>query len=316
MASKTVFITGATGLIGRVLVDHLLQQDFRVKALARPGRPLPAGVERIEVPDITLVSEAFWREVLESVDAVVHAAAQVHQMDDRSGSDSGDYYRVNTLATSHLAHAAARAGVSRFIFISSIKVMGESSIPGSPFKASDAPCPKDVYGESKLQAEEAIHAVCRHSGMSSVIIRPPLCYGPGVKANFQALIKLVKSGLPLPLGAVGNRRSMVSVYNLVDLIAVCIEYPEAHNETFLVSDGDDVSTAELIRRIGLVLNRRPILVPVPQRWLFFIGRCVGKAAIVHRLCGSLQVDIEHTKTKLGWTPPYSMLHGLQKTFLG
>ena len=210
--------------------------------------------------------------------------------------------------------SSARAGVRRFIFISSIKVNGEHSPRGFPFTADAAPAPEDAYGISKLEAEEALSAVATETGMEVVIIRPPLVYGPGVKGNFATLIELLEKGVPLPLGAIHNKRSLVALDNLVDLIVTCIDHPKAGNQVFLAGDGEDVSTTELLRGIGNAIGRPARLIPVPAAVLMFGAGLLGKKAVAQRVLGSLQVDISKTRRMLGWEPPLSLEEGLRRCF--
>jgi UDP-glucose 4-epimerase len=223
-----------------------------------------------------------------------------------------EFRRVNVQATLNLARQAAAAGVRRFVFVSSIKVNGESTQPGSAFTADDAPAPLDAYGISKMEAEQGLRQIALQTGMEVVIIRPPLVYGPGVKANFAAMMRWLKRGVPLPLGAIENQRSFVALDNLVDLIVTCLIHPAAANQTFLVSDGEDVSTTELLRRMGQALGCTARLLPVPASWLKLAADMLGKADMAQRLCGSLQVDISKTRQLLGWQPPLSLDSGLKK----
>ena len=214
--------------------------------------------------------------------------------------------------TLNLARQAAAAGVRRFVFVSSIKVNGEVTQLGRPFTADDAPAPLDAYGVSKMEAEEGLRAIASQTGMEVVIVRPALVYGPGVKANFAAMMRWLRRGVPLPLGAIHNQRSLVALDNLVDLIVTCLTHPAAANQTFLVSDGEDVSTTELLRRMGQALSRPARLIPVPVSWLKLAAAMVVKPDVAQRLCASLQVDIEKTRRLLGWTPPLSLDEGLRR----
>jgi nucleoside-diphosphate-sugar epimerase len=216
----------------------------------------------------------------------------------------------------NLARQAAAAGVRRFLFVSSIKVNGEATQLGRPFTADDAPAPLDAYGISKMEAEQGLREITRQTSMEIIIIRPPLVYGPGVKANFATMMRWVKCGVPLPLGAIHNQRSLVALDNLVDLLVTCITHPAAANQTFLVSDGEDVSTTELLRRIAQALGRPAHLFSVPVSWLELVAAGVGKPDVAQRLCGSLQVDIEKTRRLLGWTPPLNLDQGLKKVAEG
>jgi nucleoside-diphosphate-sugar epimerase len=219
-------------------------------------------------------------------------------------------------ATLHLARQAAQAGVKRFIFVSSIKVNGELTRQGRPFTECDPPDPQDPYGISKIEAEQGLRQVAADTGMEVVIIRPPLVYGPGVKANFAALMRAVKKGMPLPLGAIHNQRSLVALDNLVDFIVTCITHPKAGNQTFLISDGQDLSTAELVRGLAEAAGTSARLLPVPVWGLEWAGRLVGKGEAVQRLCGNLQIDSSKARTLLGWKPKVSVTEGLRRAVGG
>jgi UDP-glucose 4-epimerase len=233
-------------------------------------------------------------------------------MADKAADPLEEFRRVNVQGTLNLARQAAAAGVRRFVFISSIKVNGEATQLGRSFTADDAPAPLDAYGVSKMEAEQGLRELAAQTGMEVIIIRPPLVYGPGVKANFAAMMRWLQRGVPLPLGAIHNQRSLVALDNLVDLIVTCHTHPAAANQTFLVSDGEDVSTSELLRRMGQALDRPARLLPVPQSWLKLAAAMVGKSDVAQRLCGSLQVDISKTRQLLSWTPPLSLDQGLKR----
>ena len=315
-AMSKVFVTGATGFVGGSLITGLMSlHRFEVLALTRKAsRHVQAGVQYVELGDLS-------RDInldadLIGVDVVVHAAARVHVMQDAEIDPLAAFRRINVQGTLNLARQAASAGVRRFIFISSIKVNGEATQPGHPFTAGDAPAPLDPYGMSKREAEQGLRALAAQTGMEVVIIRPPLVYGPGVKANFAAMMRWLQRGVPLPLGAIDNRRSLVALDNLVDLIVTCISHPAAANQTFLASDGEDVSTSELLRRMGRAMGRPARLLPVPAGLLKLAATLVGKPDMAQRLCGSLQVDIEKTCQLLGWSPPLTLDQGLKKAAQG
>ena len=255
-----------------------------------------------------------WSSVISGQDVVVHTAARAHIMKDECADPLSVYRAVNSAGTLNLASQAAAAGVKRFIFISSIKVNGEQTVTGQPFSWHDRPSPDDFYGTSKHEAEQGLRALASETGMEVVIIRPPLVYGPGVKGNFASMIKLVGKGLPLPLGAVHNKRSLVALDNLVDLIVTCIDHPGAANETFLVSDGEDLSTTQLLQGVAEAMGKPSRLIPVPVSLLQFGATLLGKKAVAQRLLGSLQVDISHTQKCLNWTPPLTVKQGLQRCF--
>jgi len=247
------------------------------------------------------------------IDVVIHAAARVHVMDDKAVDALAEFRRINVDGTVSLARSAAAAGVKRFIFISSIKVNGESTEPGEPFQADIEPQPMDPYGISKMEAEIALRVVARETGIEVVIIRPPLVYGPGVKANFLSMMRWLDRGVVLPLGAIGNRRSLVAIGNLVDLLVTCIDHPAAAGQTFLVSDDADMSTTQLLENLARALGKKARLIPLPVWVLKSVASCLGKQGVAQRLCSSLQVDIKKTRDVLGWVPPVSVEKALRQT---
>lgn len=257
-----------------------------------------------------------WNLALKGVQAVVHCAARVHVMQDDATDPLQAYREVNVNGTLNLARQAAQAGVRRFVFVSSIKVNGEATQPGQPFTADDVPLPLDPYGVSKFEAEVGLRDIESQTGMEVVIVRPPLVYGPGVKANFASMMRWVARGIPLPLAAIHNARSMVALDNLVDLLLTCLKHPAAAGQTFLVSDGEDVSTTELLRRTAQAMGKRALLLPVPASVLEIGATLLGKRAVAQRLCGSLQVDIAKTRRLLDWTPPLTLDQGLKKAVEG
>lgn len=306
-----ILLTGATGFLGRALLKELLYREHEVTAAVRHASPVVKGLRSYPIVDIGGTTD--WLPALQGIEVVVHAAARVHVVRERHPDPLAEYRHVNVDGTLRLARQAVASGVRRFVFISSIKVNGESTLLGKPFLAGDVPAPADPYGVSKLEAEQGLMRLADEAGMELVIIRPPLVYGPGVKANFLSMMRWLHKGVPLPFGAIHNRRSLVALDNLVDLIVTCIEHHVAANQTFLVSDGEDLSTSELLRRMGAVLGRPARLLPVPS-WLLQAGAAaLGKQALSQRLCGSLQVDIGKTRELLGWTPPLSIDEALRKT---
>ncbi|UUZ71752.1 SDR family oxidoreductase [Polaromonas sp. P1(28)-8] len=310
-----ILVTGATGFVGSSLVVRLVREGIETRACVRRDHvELPEGVQAVRVDNLT--AETDWHHALSGVEVVVHAAARVHVMQDAATDPLQEFRRVNVQGTLQLARQAAAAGVRRFVFISSIKVNGEATQPGHPFTADDAPAPLDAYGISKMEAEQGLRELAAQTGMELVIIRPPLVYGPGVKANFQAMMRWLARGMPLPFGAIHNQRSLVALDNLVDLIVTCIHHPAAANQTFLVSDGEDLSTSQLLRRMGQALGKPARLIPVPPALLKVGAASVGKPAFAQRLCGSLQVDISKTRQLLGWRPPVSVDVGLKKAAEG
>lgn len=308
-----VLLTGASGFIGRAIVDRLsINSEHHLVAGSRKDFQVQhAGIRRSHIPD--LGSEGNWSDVLANMEVVIHSAARAHIMNDQSVDPLTEYRKVNVDGTLCLARQAAMAGVRRFIFISSIKVNGEEKPCGQPYTAADSPAPQDPYGISKMEAEQGLRSIAQESGMEVVIIRPVLVYGPGVKANFRSMMSWLKKGVPLPLGAIKNKRSLVSVDNLVDLIVVCIDHSAAANQIFLVSDDEDLSTTEMLKRLGDALGKPARLIPVPSACLALGGALLGKHAVIQRLCGSLQVDIRHTCETLDWHPPVSVNEGFRRT---
>ena len=312
-----ILVTGATGFVGRELVQRLLGEDESRRvavAVRRGGQHWPERVLLRVVGDLEPSTD--WSVALGGVSAVVHCAARVHVMSDTAADPLAEFRQVNVQSTLNLARQAAAVGARRFVFVSSIKVNGEATQLGRPFTADDAPAPLDAYGISKMKAEQGLRSIATETGMELVIIRPPLVYGPGVKANFASMMRWLKRGIPLPLGAIHNQRSLVALDNLVDLIMTCLTHPAAANQTFLVSDGEDVSTTELLRRMGRAMGRPARLIPVPANILKLAAALVGKRDMAQRLCGSLQVDIEKTRTLLGWQPPLTLDQGLKKAAEG
>ena len=306
-----LLVTGASGFVGRALVSQLISRGRAVVGTVRhDSRELPPGAARVVVGD--LAPDTDWRAALAGIDVVVHLAARVHVMRDSVADPLAEFRRVNVEATKSLARQSAAAGAARFVYLSSVKVNGESGF----YRESDAPAPGDAYGVSKREAELALSEISAETGMSVVVIRPPLVYGPGVKANFRALMRAVAQGLPLPFGAVDNRRSLVALDNLVDFIIRCAEHPDAVNETFLVSDGEDLSTADLIRRLARAMGRRARLVPVPPSVLMALATIVRRQDAAQRLLGSLQVDISKARRMLAWTPPITVDEGLRRAAAG
>ena len=309
---KKVLVTGAGGFIGSAFCTKILAEGWQVRGTLRSesdaGR-LPDGVEAFSIRSID--SDTKWDDALAGIDTVVHLAARVHVMDDASSEPLAEYRKVNVEGTKCLAVASANAGVKRFIFISSIKVNGEGR--ASAYIEDDEEAPEDSYGVSKWEAEQELHKISDTTGIEVVILRPPLVYGPGVKANFLRLFKIVERGFPLPLSSIKNRRSFIYLGNLTDAIITCMTNPNAAGKTYLVSDGEDVSTPELIRRIGAASGRRALLLPVPVWIMRMAGRITGKYDEVERLVGSLTVDISKICKELEWKPPYTMEHGLRET---
>lgn len=276
-------------------------------AVRGPGSGIPSNVELVKVGDVS--APADWRAAAAGMDAVVHLAARVHVMRESAADPLAEFRRVNVAGTLNIARQAAQAGVRRFIYLSSVKVHGEER--RTPYTESDHAAPQDPYGISKHEAELGLRALATETGLEVVIIRPPLVYGPGVQGNFRSLMRLVHRGVPLPLGAVNNRRSLVALDNLVDLILACVRHSRAANETFLLSDDRDLSTTQLIRSLAAAMDKRTRLVPVPASLLELAATAVGKREVARRLLGSLQVDISKAKRTLGWRPPITVEEGLR-----
>jgi nucleoside-diphosphate-sugar epimerase len=304
-------VTGAGGFVASHLVPVLSAQGWDVRVAVRSASTsIPAGVEQAIVGDLSSLRDL--ADALAGVDTVVHLAARVHVMRDMAADPDDEFRRANVDATRHLAEQAAMAGVKRVVFLSSVKVNGERTT-GRPFSETDAPAPQDAYARSKHAAEAALWEVAAVCGLEVVVIRPPLVYGPGVKANFLSLMGLMARGIPLPFGAVDNRRSLVGIWNLCDLIACCMRHPAAAGETFLVSDQHDLSTPELMRLLAGAMGRPARLLPLPPALLRVAGRLAGRAEMVDRLIGSLQVDASKATDLLGWRPPVSVDDGLART---
>jgi nucleoside-diphosphate-sugar epimerase len=273
-----------------------------------------AGVQA--VPTGNLGEKQDWSAALASVQVVVHTAARVHVMRDTTSDPLDAFRQTNVVGTLDLARQAAAAGIKRFIFISSVKVSGEQTALGHAFLEDDVPAPQDPYGISKMEAEQGLRAIALRTGMEVVIVRPPLVYGPGVKANFASLMRAVKNGVPLPLGAIQNKRSLIGIDNLVDFLITCVDHPLAANETFLVSDGHDVSVPELVRGLAGVMGVKAHLLPIPVSVLQFGAALLGKRDAVNRLCENLQVDIDKARKLLAWTPSISISEGLRRAAQG
>ena len=305
-----ILVTGATGFLGASILIRLTQDGIPFRAAIRSA-------DAVVIPNATkivvdsLTADTNWSTALAGVTEVVHSAARVHVMQDTATDPLEEFRRVNVQGTLNLARQAAIAGVRRFVFISSIKVNGEMTEIGQPFTADDIPAPVDAYGISKMEAEQGLRMIELKTGMEIVIIRPPLIYGPNVRANFATMIRWLARGIPLPLGSVNNRRSFVALDNIVDLIKTCLYHPAAAGQTFLVSDGQDTSTTELLQRMGTAMGRPARLVSISPALLKFIAVMLGKGDVAQRLCGSLQVDIEKTRRLLGWRPPLTLDQGLE-----
>ncbi|MBA3003660.1 MAG: SDR family oxidoreductase [Desulfurivibrio sp.] len=307
-----ILITGANGFVGLSLCAALAHSGKTVIAAMRHTSPdsVP-NITNVQIS--TLAADTDWQHSLQGCDAVVHLAARVHVMTDTAADPLTEFRRVNVDGTLNLARQAIAVGVRRFIFISSIKVNGETTCLGQAFAVNDVPGPQDPYSISKYEAEQGLRKLAEETGLEVVIIRSPLVYGRGVRANFLSMMRWLKWGVPLPFGAIHNKRSLVALDNLVDLIITCIDHPIAANQTFLVSDGEDLSTTELLRRMANALGRPARLIPVPVFLLEVGAALLGRRDMAQRLCGSLQIDISKARTLLGWKPPVSVDESLAKT---
>ncbi|HAS8519807.1 TPA: SDR family oxidoreductase [Vibrio vulnificus] len=304
-----IVVTGASGFIGSKLLGRL-----PVDSALSLGRDKSAYQASGQFFELEIGGSTDYYAALINVDVIVHLAARVHVMNDAVSNPLEEYREVNTRGTVNLARQAASAGVKRFVFVSSIKVNGEGTSQDKPFTSVDLHAPEDDYGLSKSEAEQQLFEIGKETGMEVVVIRPTLVYGPGVKANFAALMNLVSKGVPLPFGCIkNNKRSLVSVDNLVDLIVTCIDHPKAANEVFLASDDHDVSTYEMVRHMALALDKPTWQLPLPVWCYHLAGKLFNKSDVVDRLTGSLQVDITHTKETLGWMPPQSLQEGFKQT---
>jgi nucleoside-diphosphate-sugar epimerase len=312
LLGQRVLVTGANGFIGQAVCVDLSSRGYRIYGATRGSANVvyPAAVEHLAMGDIDDCTD--WANALSGVDSIVHLAARVHHMHETINDPLEEYRRVNVALTLNLARQAVNAGVRRFIFVSSVKVNGEQTPFGQPFTAEDVPSPQDPYGLSKYEAEQALIRLSQQTSLEIVILRPVLVYGPGVKANFEAMMRWLQRGVPLPLGALDNQRSLIALENLTDCIAICLQHPAAANQTFLVSDGEDLTVTALLRRTAAAFGKPARLVSVPMFVLRLTGHVFGKEAIVNRLCDTLQVDITKIQRMLGWVPPTSVDAALAK----
>ena len=305
-----IAVTGANGFIGRALCDHLEKKGVSVRRLVK--RSYSHLSSEFEIGDIG--KETDFSKALIGVSTVIHCAARVHVINESAPDSMVEFRRINSSATIRLAQESYKAGVRRFIFLSSIKVNGELTKLGHPFTPEVFSCPKDHYGASKYEAEVGLTALAKETGMEIVIIRPPLVYGPGVRANFLSMMNWLSRGLPLPLGAITkNKRSLIYIENLIDMIIICTTHAAAANQIFLVSDGEDLSTKELLERMALAMGLPSKLIPIPVPLIFLITKLIGRPDIYNRLCGTLQINLTKTEELLGWSPRVSLDEGLRKT---
>ncbi len=305
-----ILVTGATGFVGRALCGELVARGHHVRAALRRDVDLPTGCERRVVGEIG--PETDWRGALDGIDAVAHLAARVHVMRETAADPLAAFRRTNVDGTLRLAQSAAQAGVRRFVFLSSVKILGDAS-PAGPLIESSPAKPRDPYGVSKWEAEQGLAQVARESAMEIVILRPPLVYGPGVKGNFRALGRFLDRGVPLPLGAIRNRRSLLYLGNLVEAIDLCLSHDAAAGKTYLIRDGEDLSTPDLARRLAAALGSRARLFPVPGAVLRLAAGCHGRKAEAERLLGSLTVDERQIRQELGWRPRFTVEQGVAYT---
>ena len=319
MVERYVLVTGANGFIGRNLCAFLKESGYSVREAVRNNTSDSSGVhEYIQVGDINESTD--WKQALTGVDTVIHLAARVHIMQDQAANPVEAFRKVNVLGTERLAQLAAKAGVKRFIFISSVKVNGEKTEGRGKegelkeaFSERDVPEPQDAYGISKLEAENVLKKIADETNLQIVILRIPLVYGPGVKANFKNLIKIASAGLPLPFKGIRNLRSFLYLGNLTHAVIACIDHPKAAGETFMISDGEDISTPELINKIAFALNKKPVLFPFNLKILRAFCKIIGKSEELEKLTGSFLVDSSKIRNLLGWKAPFTMEEGLKET---
>jgi nucleoside-diphosphate-sugar epimerase len=311
-------VTGANGFVGTALCAEFLRQGQAVSAVVRSSSQPSSGqlqgsMRMVEVDSID--SKTDWSTALVNVEVVIHLAARVHVMHDNSVDPLTEFRSVNTAGTAHLARSAAAAGVKRFVYVSSIKVNGEATPPPHKFSETDQPAPLDPYGISKYEAEQALQRIAQETGLEVVIVRSPLVYGAGVKGNFAQMLKVISKSVPLPFASIKNLRSFIYVENLVDALIVCATHPHASGQTYIVSDGEDISTPGLLRQLAAIMDVPCRLIPCPPNLLRCMGSLIGKSAQVERLLGSLQVDSGKIRRELNWQPPYTLQLGLQATVL-
>ena len=306
-----ILVTGASGFIGKSLTTKLIWQGYSVCAAVRSTKSQVNNAEVVVVGEID--GKTDWTNALRSVDVVIHLAARVHVMRETSHNPLAEFRRLNVAGTEHLARSAAAAGVKRFVYVSSIKVNGEETLNGEAYTEQSNAAPQDPYGVSKWEAEQALQRVSKETGLEVVIVRPPLVYGAGVKGNFAQMISVVARGMPLPFASVNNKRSLIYVKNLVDALMLCATHQAAPGNTYLVSDGEDVSTSDLLRKLASAMGKPSRLFPCPIVLLKVAARMFGKSDQVARLLGSLQVDSNKIRRELGWVPPFSLSDGLKAT---
>ena len=307
-----MLITGASGFIGRVLCKVMqVRGDEVIAAVRKKSALLDCSYSQVEVGEIHETTD--WSSVLTEVDIVIHLAARVHVMRDAADNPLDEFRRVNTAGTEHLARSAVAWGVKRMVYVSTIKVNGEESTSGRIYTEQDIPAPIEPYAISKWEAEQTLQHIAQNTDLEIVIVRPTLAYGPGVKGNFARMMRVVAQGIPLPFASVRNQRDLIYVGNLVDALATCATHPAATGQTYLLSDGEPVSTPELIGRLAQALGVTPHVFPFSPRLFLLGGKLTGRTEQVNRLLGSFQVDSGKIRTHLNWTPPYTLQQGLQAT---
>ena len=304
-------MTGANGFVGHALCAGAAARGMQVRGSIRHQCDLPAGVERVVVGEID--ENTNWWGALNGCDIVIHLAARAHVMHESAKNPLEEFRRVNVQGTEHLARNAVTSGVKRFVYVSSIKVNGEETLGGKSYAERDMPMPQDAYGVSKWEAEQVLHRVAEETGLEVVIVRPPLVYGAGVKGNFAQLLSVLMRGIPLPLASIRNQRDLIYVGNLVDALIACATHPAAVGQTYLVSDGEGVSTPDLIRNLAQALGKFNLVFPFPIYVMRFCAGLFGKSAAVDRLTQSLQIDSSKIRKELSWKPPCTMQQGLQAT---
>ena len=308
---KKLLVTGANGFVGKALCDKAVLRNINIYGATRKTCNLGNGIKNVVVGDID--EHTNWQHALINCDVVIHLAARVHVMQESSRDPLTEFRRMKVLATERLARCASASGVKRLVYLSSIKVNGEETFNGNFFIYTYNPAPQDPYGISKWEAEQVLHEVAKETGLEVVIVRPPLVYGAGVKGNFAQLIAVIKRGIPLPFRSVGNKRSLIYVGNLVDALLLCSTHPAAVGQTYLVSDGEDLSTPDLLHKLTIVMGQSPRIFAFPITLLKLAGYLTGKSKQIGRLIGSLQVDSSKIRRELGWVPPYTVKQGLQNT---
>jgi len=310
-AKMCIAITGSSGFVGRALGLEAVSRGYAVRGIVRRLTSFSPVIEQIVVGEMN--DRTDWDEALTGCDVVVHLAARVHVMREKASDPLAEFRKVNVVGTEHLARCAVKAGVKRFVYVSSVKVNGEETPLGCRYTEADEVSPQDPYGVSKWEAEQALHRVAAETGLEVVIVRPPLVYGAGVKGNFVQMLSVIRKGIPLPLASVHNQRSFIYVKNLVDALLLCATHPQAAGKTYLVSDGEDISTSDLLRKLSAAMGKNAHLFIFPEPLLRLMGRILGKSSQIERLLGSLRIDMRKIREDLGWSSPFSLDDGLKAT---